>query len=184
LAEIEGFGVSFAVRRTAEGVPVIMHGGSWPGQYSGFFFVPERDFAMTLLTNSEGGPQLRTELFGDDWALQRFAGLHNPPATPTRLPAARLSEYEGTYLNLSVDRSGNWEELVLTVQGQDGALQGELAIGDLASDIGLTFYRDDYVLVDQGDDAPTGSVRANFVRDAGGHVTGFSYGGRLYLRQS
>ena len=72
-----------------------MHGGSWAGQYSGFFFVPERDFAMTMLTNSDGGIALRPELFYDDWALQRFAGLHNPPAVPTRLPAARLAEYEG-----------------------------------------------------------------------------------------
>ena len=51
---------------------------------------------MTMLTNSDGGTQLRLELFFDDWALQRFAGLHNPPAVPTRLPAARLAEYEGT----------------------------------------------------------------------------------------
>jgi CubicO group peptidase (beta-lactamase class C family) len=183
LAEIEGFGVSFAVRRTAEGVPVIMHGGSWPGQYSGFLFVPERDFALTMLTNSEGGPQLRRALFDDDWALQCFAGLHNPPAQPVLLPASRLTDYDGTYLNLGVDRSGNWEELMLTVQGHAGALRGQLAIGDAASEIGLTFYRDEYVLVEQGDDAPAGSVRANFVRDADGHVASFSYGGRLYLRQ-
>lgn len=184
IAEIAGFGVSFALRRTAEGTPVIMHGGSWPGQYSGFFFVPERDFAMTMLTNSEGGPQLRTELFDDDWVLRRFAGLHNPPAAPLSLPPARLADYEGTYLSLGVDRSGNWDETVLSLQGDSGALAGELAVGNAASDIGLTFYRDEYVLVDQGENAPTGSVRANFVRDADGHVTGFSFGGRLYVRQA
>ena len=55
VAELDGFGVSFGLRRTAEGVRVAMHGGSWAGQYSGFFFVPERDFAMTMLTNSDGG---------------------------------------------------------------------------------------------------------------------------------
>ena len=99
VAEIDGFGVSFGLRRTAEGVRVVMHGGSWSGQHSGFFFVPERDFAMTMLTNSDGGTQLRLDLFYDDWVLQRFAGLHNPPAEPTRLPAARLAEYEGAYLN-------------------------------------------------------------------------------------
>ena len=98
VAEIDGFGVSFGLRRTAEGVRVVVHGGSWSGQHSGFFFVPERDFAMTMLTNSEGGTQLRMDLFYDDWALQRFAGLHNPPAVPTRLPLARLADYEGTYL--------------------------------------------------------------------------------------
>ena len=158
VAEIDGFGVSFGLRRTAEGVRVVMHGGSWAGQYSGFFFVPERDFAMTMLTNSDGGTQLRLELFYDDWALQRFAGLHNPPAEPTRLPATRLAEYEGTYLNLSIDRAGNWLETMLTVQADDGALRGELAAGGGVSDIGLTFYRDEYVLVEQGDSDSAGQL--------------------------
>jgi CubicO group peptidase (beta-lactamase class C family) len=183
IAELDGFGVTWGLRRTAEGVRVAMHGGSWAGQYSGFFFVPERGFAMTLLTNSDGGTKLRQELFFDDWALQRFAGLHNPPAEPTRLPTARLAAYEGTYVNRGVDRAGNWEEAVLTVQGSDGALRGALEQGGVARDIALTFYRDEYVLVALDPDAPPASFRANFVRDADGRVAWFSYGGRLYARQ-
>lgn len=184
VAELDGFGVSFGLRRTAEGVRVIMHGGSWAGQYSGFFFVPERDFAMTMLTNSDGGAKLRMELVFDDWALQRFAGLHNPPAEPTRLPAARLAEYEGTYVNLGIDRPGNWVETVLTVHGEDGSLRGELEESNGVSELGLTFYRDEYVLVDRGGSDPPGSYRANFVRDAAGRVAWWSYGGRLYAHQT
>jgi len=183
LAELDGFGVTFGVRRTAEGVPVAMHGGSWAGQYSGFFFVPERDFAMTLLTNCDSGAKLRLELVFDDWALQRFAGLHNPPAEPISLEAAQLAQYDGAYVNLGIDRAGNWVETVLTVRGKDGRLEGELALGSAASPIALTFYRDEYVLVDLDDDAPPGSMRANFVRDADGRVAWFSYSGRLYQRQ-
>lgn len=182
VAELDGFGVTFGLRRTAEGVQVPMHGGSWAGQYSGFFFVPEQDFAMTMLTNSDGGAQLRLELFFDDWALQRFAGLHNPPAEPTRVSSTRLADYEGTYVNLGIDRPGNWIETVLTLQGENGALRGELALGGSVSDLGLVFYRDEYVLVER-DDVPRGSYRANFVRDANGRVAWFSYGGRLYARQ-
>jgi hypothetical protein len=184
VAEIDGFGVSFALRRTAEDIPVVIHGGSWSGQHSGFFFVPERDFAMTMLTNSDGGTQLRQKLFYDDWVLQHFAGLHNPPAEPLRPPTARLADYEGTYLNLGIDRAGNWVETVLTVQGNDGALRGELELGGAVSEIGLTFYRDEYVLVEQDGSEPAGSYRANFVRDADGGVAWFSYGGRPYARES
>jgi hypothetical protein len=183
VAELDGFGVTFGLRRTAEGVRVAMHGGSWAGQYSGFFFVPERDFAMTMLTNSDGGSKLRLELFYDDWVLQRFAGLHNPPAEPTPLPAARLTEYEGAYLNRGLDRAGNWLETMLTVQADDGALRGELSLGGVVSEIGLAFYRDEYVLVEQGGSTPPGSYRTNFVRDADGGVAWLSYGGRLYARQ-
>lgn len=183
VAEIDGAGVSFFLRRTAEGVPVIQHGGSWAGQYSGFFFVPQRDFAMTLLTNSDGGSRLRQDLFYDDWALARFAGLHNPPATPMRLEPARLAAYEGAYTNLGLDVAGNWLETPMIVRAEDGGLRGDLGPGDAASSLGLTFYRDDDVLVEPGDGTPPGSFRANFVRNADGDVAWLSYGGRLYARE-
>jgi CubicO group peptidase (beta-lactamase class C family) len=64
--EIDGVGVSWWQHRTAEGVPVFQHGGDWPGQRSGFFFVPERDFALTVLTNCTSGPALTGELFYGD----------------------------------------------------------------------------------------------------------------------
>jgi CubicO group peptidase (beta-lactamase class C family) len=159
VAEIDGFGISFGLRRTAEGVRVVIHGGSWAGQDSGFFFVPERDFAMTMLTNSDGGTRLRLDLFYDDWVLQRFVGLHNPPAEPMRLSSTRLAEYERTYVNLGINRAGTRVETVLTVQGKDGALSGEVALGDAVSDIGLTFYRDEYVLVERDGSGP-GAVTA------------------------
>jgi CubicO group peptidase (beta-lactamase class C family) len=183
VAELDGFGVSFGLRRTAEGVRVAMHGGSWAGQYSGFFFVPERDFALTMLTNSDGGSQLRLELFYDDWALQRFAGLHNPPAVPMRRSPARLADYAGTYVNRGIDRAGNWEETAIALQGADGGLRGQIEQDGTGSQIGLTFYRDEYVLVESASSGPPGSYRANFVRDADGRVAWLSYGGRLYARQ-
>ena len=129
MEEIDGFGVSFGLRRTAEGVRVVIHGGSWSGQHSGFFFVPERDFAMTMLTNSDGGTQLRLDLFHDDWVLQRFAGLRNPPAVPTRLSPERLADNEGRYVNRRLDDMGNWAETAISVHGDDGALRGEVEQG-------------------------------------------------------
>ena len=80
--EMDGVGVTWFLRRTAEGIHVIEHGGDWPGQHSSFMFVPERDFVLTVLTNSESGPRLISQLFEDDWALQQFAGLRNPPRCP------------------------------------------------------------------------------------------------------
>ena len=52
--EIDGVGISWWQRRSADGVPVYMHGGNYAGQSSGFFFVPERGFAMTLLDSARG----------------------------------------------------------------------------------------------------------------------------------
>jgi CubicO group peptidase (beta-lactamase class C family) len=182
VSEIDGYGVGLCLRRTVEGVLVVEHGGDWQGQHSGFLFVPDRDFAMILLTNSTGGALLKIELCYGDWALQRFAGLHNPPAVPTRVPPARLAEYEGTYVIRSLWQ-GEWEETVLSLGANDGALRGRMGQAGEVSDIELEFYRGEYVLVVGDGFGPPGSFRANFVRDPDGRVAWLSMGGRLYARQ-
>jgi CubicO group peptidase (beta-lactamase class C family) len=96
IVELTGMGVSWMVRPTAEGIPVVQHGGDLPGFHSGFLIVPERQFAITMLTNCESGPNLIAQLFYDDWALRRFAGLSNLPAATRRLSDAELAPYEGT----------------------------------------------------------------------------------------
>ena len=95
IVELDGMGVTFMLRPSAEGVRIVQHGGNWPGQHSGFFFVPERDFAFVLLTNGDAGPRLANELCSDDWVLSRFAGLHNLPATPRILGDDELAGLRG-----------------------------------------------------------------------------------------
>lgn len=48
-------GFTWMLRPSAQGIKIAQHGGDAPGQYSGFLFVPERRFALTLLTNSNSG---------------------------------------------------------------------------------------------------------------------------------
>src|SRR4029079_15311367 len=80
--ELNGVGVSWMLRPTAQGPTVVQHGGDWNGQHSGFLFVPARDFAITLLTNSESGPLLVADLSADEWPPQEFAGVTTLPAVP------------------------------------------------------------------------------------------------------
>ena len=65
--------------------------------------VPERGFALTVLTNSDGGPKLLGDLFIDDWALRRFAGVSNLPARPPALSRRELAPYEGIYTGQIID---------------------------------------------------------------------------------
>ena len=58
-------GVTWMLRPTAQGVRVVQHGGDLPGYHSGFLMVPERGFAITMLTNSESGPALLKEFFAE-----------------------------------------------------------------------------------------------------------------------
>jgi CubicO group peptidase (beta-lactamase class C family) len=176
--EIDGVCVGFWQRRTAEGVPVFQHGGAWGGQYSDFFFVPERQFAMTVLTNSTSGPRLLYELGRSGWALNRFCGLSNPPALPKAQPAARLAEYEGRYKSQVIPPFAPPDHLVdqvIEVKAADGGLR---VTGD--NELSLAFYRDEYVLATDSNDQPN---RSDFLRGPNGRVAWLRDGGRLWARQ-
>ena len=174
--ELNGVGVSWMLRPTLQGPTVVQHGGDWNGQHSGFLFVPERDFAITLLTNSESGPLLVADLFADDWALQEFAGVSNLPAVPRELPPRRLAEYAGTYVSQQIGLDGKPVELGLDVTPDSGELVAGVGGETLFR---FAFYRKDYILALNPDGTPT-HVRANFVHGSNGQVEWLRYGGRLF----
>ncbi|MFG1910115.1 serine hydrolase domain-containing protein [Kribbella sp. NPDC048928] len=174
--ELNGVGVSWMLRPTAQGPTVVQHGGDWTGQHSGFLFVPKRDFAITLLTNSESGPALLAELFADDWALQEFAGVNNLPAVPRELPPRRLAEYVGTYVSQQIGLDGKPEDLGLDITADGGQLAAGVGGQNL---FGFAFYRKDFVLALNPDGSST-HARASFVRGTTGQVEWLRYGGRLF----
>jgi len=183
--ELTGMGVTWMLRPSAENVTIVQHGGNWNGQSSGFFIVPERDFAMTLLTNSEGGSRLTTDLFADDWALRRFAGIGNLPATPQQLGAAELTPYQGRYVAKLINESGFREEAFIDFRVGNGQLDGSMtssSADSAGSPLGLEFYRPDYGLDLGGDNKPVGT-RSNFVRGPDGNIAWFRNHGRLFRRQ-
>jgi hypothetical protein len=174
--ELDGMGVTWMLRPTAEGVRVVQHGGDLPGYHSGFLMVPQRGFAITMLTNSESGTGLLGEFFAKDWALRRFAGVSNLPATPRTLPARTLARYEGGYVSAQVGFDGTLVEGGFELVAEGGRLvltQNGVAGGTLA------FYRRDHVLFLDEAGRPLG-YRADFVRSPDGRVAWLRTGGVLY----
>ncbi len=179
--ELNGMGVTWMLRPSAQRVPIVQHGGAWFGQLSGFMMVPGRGFAITALTNSVGGGHLIAELFVKDWALRRFAGLSNLPATPQRRSRASLAPYEGRYVAEEIGMNGKPDEQgAFELRAHDGRLRN---IAKGASVSALVFYRPEYVL-NLNDEGKLSGVRSNFVRGADGRVAWLRVGGRLYRRQA
>lgn len=185
--ELTGMGVAWMLRPSAENETIVQHGGTWNGQRSGFFMVPSRNFAMTVLTNSEGGAQLTTDLFADDWALRRFAGISNLPAMPQDLSAADLAPYEGRYTTQQVIETGAMDTIAIDFSAKDGRLHGIMSTSadpstSPGAQLGLAIYKTDYGL-DLGPDGKPIGTRSNFVRGPDGNVAWFRSHGRLYRRQ-
>jgi hypothetical protein len=176
MAELDGMGVTWMLRPSSEGVRIVQHGGALQGQRSGFLMVPERGFAFTMLTNSDGGDQLHNDLFVDDWALRRFAGISNLPAVPRALTPGELAPYEGHYVRQAIDPvTGAMAEIVVELRGDQGQLHMTLT----GEEYRLAFYRDDYVLVLDATGQPVGT-RSDFLRDADGGVAWLRNHGRLF----
>ncbi|MFF9819359.1 serine hydrolase domain-containing protein [Streptomyces sp. NPDC014006] len=199
VVELDGMGVTWMLRPTAQGPRIVQHGGTWPGQISGFVMVPSRGFALTLLTNSEGGTRLRDELFTDDWALSRFAGVTNLPATAKALSGQELAPYEGRYMAQRINDKGAVEDAVIELARHDGRLRGtqtvqhstrdpgvatdqEDAVEDQTSEVGVAFYREDFALDLDPDGRPIGT-RSDFVRGPDGKVAWWRNHGRLHRHQ-
>jgi CubicO group peptidase (beta-lactamase class C family) len=177
--ELDGMGVTWHLRPSAEGVRIVQHGGDWGGQHSSLIMVPDRGFALTVLTNSEGGPKLVRDLVVDDWALQRFAGVSNLPAVPRALTPGELAPYEGRYERQAIQVDGAVVETLVELRGEQGQLHMRTrSDSDTVGEFRLAFYRDDYVLVRDG----TGQLlgRADFVRDADGLVAWLRFAAQLH----
>jgi CubicO group peptidase (beta-lactamase class C family) len=60
VVELEGMGVTWMLRPSAQGVRIVQHGGNWPAQASGFMMAPEpwvRDDAIDQLRGGTGPHQ-------------------------------------------------------------------------------------------------------------------------------
>jgi hypothetical protein len=109
----EWVGLSWFIRSvpTEDGgsVQVIRHGGGTKGQLSTLQFVPDRQFAIAILSNSERGDEM--EAHAVRWALEHYLGAREVDPAVRPAGAGELAAYAGRYRALG-------EDLVLTVTGE------------------------------------------------------------------
>jgi CubicO group peptidase (beta-lactamase class C family) len=156
---------------------VVEHGGGTIGQISQLRLVPERQWALAIVTNSGRGANLNTHVMRT--AMEAYLGIEH--VTPTQLPvnAAALQEYVGTYrrqfADVSVTLDG--EALRLQVTPKMPGLDGKIPPAPLPQRVGF-LARDRLV---QLDGVNMGEPGGEFIRDAGGRVAWLRTG-RIHRR--
>lgn len=152
----------------------IAHGGSTNGQQAYLLMLPERDFAITILSNAGSGYALHNKV--NAFALEEYFDLKNAPAKSQTLSQDDLAEYEGHYRRPFIDMKITASEgrlLMQTVPKQ--AFLGD-KIAPPPPPVVFSFFEKDRVISEDG------NRKAEFIRLEDGSI-GWFRSSRIYIKQ-
>ena len=178
----DAFGICWFLR-DVDGVRTIGHGGSANGQFAELLIVPERNFAVVSLSNSDpnGIPFNQAVV---RWALKNYLGLVDSDPEPMPFDATRAQEIFGSYQNdfmtliIETDGAGMRIDIKIRPEIRAGA-RTELPPDPEPADMGLLPGDKDEYIITNG--AYKGQ-RGLFTRDKSGVITGVDLAGRLFSR--
>ena len=176
----ETWGLSWAVDQV-DGVRQVSHGGGTTGQVSLLALIPEHDFAIAILTNSDAGGAVTQAV--SDWALAHCLGLEVTQPAPIEASEAELRLYVGRY-------SRPFADIELGMLG--GRLVGQLTWkGGFPSQdtppppppppMSVALCEKDRLLVMDG---PFKDATAEIVRKPDGSIGWLRASGRIHVRKA
>lgn len=181
----DAVGISWLLR-DVEGIRMVGHGGSTHGQRAAFQMVPERDFAVVVLTNSvPNGAQLHEAMV--TWSLERYLGIVHHEPEPITLSEEELNGYSGmfesigTRVHIYLEAGQLTAKLTPTPEALARAREGGHDEPEDQPPFALTLLPEDRYTIAGG---PAKGLRGFFTRDDEGVVNGINLGGRLATRQS
>ncbi|MGH9196205.1 MAG: serine hydrolase domain-containing protein, partial [Acidimicrobiia bacterium] len=170
----EDVGISWLLN-TVGGLKTARHGGTTIGFLSAFVMVPEKNFAVTVLTNSTSGRMLHASVVG--WAFEKYLGVGPAEESPIKVDSNGLAEYGGHYQSQS-----NKEVVVDAVVGRAVTLRFPTSIDPPRSTpMPIRFHAPDKFVVISG---PYKGTHSDFLRSGSGKIRWLRFGGRLYRRIS
>jgi CubicO group peptidase (beta-lactamase class C family) len=170
--------------RDMDGVRTVGHGGSTNGQFADLLLVPERDFAVTVMSNAGPDSGLALNQAVVRWALEHYLGVVDRDPEPLPYDAERAREiaghYENEFMTLIIDTDG----ATLTVECRikpaiRAASEAELPPDLPPAGLGLLPGSGDEYIVTGG--GLTGQ-RGFLTRDADRAIVGADLAGRLFTR--
>ena len=179
----DAVGLAWFLRDTG-GVRTAGHGGSTNGQFANLLLVPERNFAVTVMSNAGPDSGLALNQAVVRWALEHYLGVVERDPEPLPYDAERAAQiaghYENEFMTLIIDTGG----AALTVECRikpeiRAASEAELPPDLPPARLGLLpGSGDDYIVTDGG----LAGQRGFLTRDAGGAIIGADLAGRLFTR--
>ena len=171
-------GITWFIRK-ADGLTIYAHGGATNGQQAYFFFIPKKDFALAILTNSDDGGIINEGIFL--LALDIYFNSKIELPKPIKTRTNELNGYAGRY------RIGT-ECFDLKVKGQylmyhhiplGGFPTPDTPPGPAMSTMRFVFYEKDRVI---GLDEPYKDAFGDFIRNENGRLQFFRIGGRAHKK--
>ncbi len=167
----EAIGVTWHIMSRG-GERIVLHHGGTLGQHSTFVLAPDRQFAITVLTNADTGVAFGNAI--TDWALERFLAVPAEPLESVPADPALVDAYAGTY-----ELPDGSETVKIADEGGDLELTW-LAAGQPEVVVPVHLAEDGWGWVEYaGLTAPV-----ELVRDETGEVAWLRFVGRLMPRTS
>ena len=170
----EFVGITWSITERT-GARLIGHGGGTNGQISLFFFAPEHELALAVVTNHQRGNEVNVAARGP--ALEAI-GAREPERSAVELDA---EEYLGTYASalMEVELKRDDERLLLVVNPKGGFPKKDSPPMPGPPPEPVAFYAPDRLFSTDG-----GPGEAEFLRAADGSIEWFRVGGRVMARVS
>jgi CubicO group peptidase (beta-lactamase class C family) len=173
-------GITWFIRKAGD-LTIYAHGGATLGQQAYFFFIPDREFACAILTNSDDGGIITSGVFNH--VLELYFGLKPALPKPVEKPARELQEFTGRYRigTECFDLKAKGKYLMYHPIPLGGFPTPDTPPGPAHKPTRFLFYEDDKVI---GLDEPQKDALGDFIRDEKGRIQFFRIGGRAHRKMS
>jgi hypothetical protein len=171
-------GITWFIRQVG-GITAYAHGGATNGQQAYFFFIPDREFACAILTNSDDGGIITAGVFSK--ALELYFDAKSTLPMPVEIPSRELQTFTGRYQigTECFDLKVKGPHLIYHHIPLGGFPTPETPPGPAMPPMRFSFYEEDKVI---GLDEPYKDALGEFFRDEKGRVQFFRIGGRAHKK--
>jgi CubicO group peptidase (beta-lactamase class C family) len=171
-------GITWFIRKAGK-LTRFGHGGATHGQQAIFMFIPEKDFAMAVLTNSDDGGVLNDNAIVS--ALRLYFNIKPSVPKSYRRDPGELKEYSGSYRigTEAFDLKAQKGYLVYHHIPLGGFPTPGAPPGPAMPLMRFAFYEKDEMI---GLDEPMKDAPGDFIRDEKGRVQYFRVGGRAHKK--